>query len=71
MSVFGEAGGGWVAGMAAELPYRDVGAELALDLGFMYNFAVRLRSGIGVPLADGLGVSRGSPRIYVTAGSAF
>jgi len=71
MSVFGEAGGGWVAGMAAELPYRDVGAELVLDLGFMYDFAVRLRSGIGVPLADGLGVSRGNPRIYVTAGSAF
>lgn len=70
-AVFGEIGGGWDRGTDASLPYRDVGAELVTDIGAMYDFPLRVRAGVGIPLTDGLGVQRGHAHVYVTAGSAF
>ncbi len=72
LALFAEAGGGWRAGERARLTtFRDVGAEVVLDLIAGYDTPVRLRGGIGLPLVDGLGVQRGSSRGYLSVGASF
>ena len=72
LSFFGEVGGGWRAGETVRpARYRDVGAELVADTFLGYDFRLRLRGGVGVALADGLGARDGDARIYVAVGTAF
>lgn len=72
LALFGEAGGGWRAGERARITtFRDVGAELVLDLIAGYDTPVRLRGGVGFPLVDGLGAQRGSSRGYLSVGASF
>jgi hypothetical protein len=72
LSLFAEAGGGWIEGTPANLAqFRDVGGELVVDLGVAYDVPLRVRLGVAVPLAGGLGAARGDPRYYVTFGPSF
>ena len=47
------------------------GAELSSDVGLFSFLALRLRTGVGVPLKSFGAVSRGDARFYVTAGTSF
>ncbi len=50
---------------------QSAGTELIADLGILYDVPTRVRVGAAVPLTDGLGVSRGDIRAYVTFGTSF
>jgi hypothetical protein len=73
LTVFGELGGGWrrESGPRAVDQYRDVGAELVLDLGLNLDAPVRVRVGAAQALTAGLGASQGEWRGYLALGSSF
>jgi hypothetical protein len=72
LNVFGEVGSGWVEGYTVDLTaMRDVGAEVAVDLGLGAGFPLRMRLGGAVALMDWLDTARGSGRYYVAFGRAF
>jgi hypothetical protein len=49
----------------------STGAELSSDITVFSYFALRIRTGVGVPLKSLGPVSQGEARFYVTAGTAF
>jgi hypothetical protein len=49
----------------------STGTELSTDLSLLSFFAIRVRTGVGVPLKNLGPVSRGDARFYVTAGTSF
>jgi hypothetical protein len=49
----------------------SVGAEVSSDLTFFSFVAVRLRTGVGVPMKSLGPVSRGEARFYMTLGTSF
>jgi len=72
LNLFGEAGSGWNDGDAIDVTsMRDVGGEVAVDLGLGAGFAMKTRLGAAVALTDWLDTSRGSVRYYVAFGRAF
>ena len=72
LTAFGEAGGGWRAGEAADpFALRDVGGEVVVDAAIPQDIGFRVRVGVGVPLVSGLGVGSGDVRWYVAFGTAF
>ncbi len=72
LMAFGEAGGGWRAGEAADpFALRDVGGELVVDAAIPQDIGLRFRIGAGVPLVSGLGVGSGKARWYLAFGTAF
>jgi hypothetical protein len=72
LNLFGEMGNGWNEGGAVDVTaMKDVGGEVALDLGVGAGFALRARLGGAVALSDWLGTIRGSARYYVAFGRAF
>jgi hypothetical protein len=72
VNLFAEVGGGWNEGEEpTPTTLRDVGGEVVLDVGLVRDYPLRLRGGVGVPLADGLGANRGRVRGYVVLGSSF
>src|SRR5574341_328945 len=69
---FGEAGGGWRPGEAADpFALRDVGGEVVVDAAIPQDIGFRFRLGTAVPLVSGLGASSGKPRWYLAFGTAF
>ena len=71
-TVFYEVGvGRYFGDVGRESDLQSAGAELALDLGVLYDVPTRLRVGWAVPLRDGLGVTRGDSRTYLTFGVSF
>jgi hypothetical protein len=72
-TVFGEAGGGWrsESGSRDLTRYRDIGAELVLDLGLNLDTPMRVRIGGARALTSGLGAAQGDWRGYVAWGSSF
>ena len=69
---FFEAGDGWNEGESGSLSrLQGAGAEAVTDLGVLYDTPLRVRVGWAVPLRDGLGVSRGESRTYLTFGASF
>lgn len=72
MTPFVDVGRGWTAEQSADLArLRNVGAEAVFDLAVAHDIPLRLRVGAAVPLTDGLGVTRGDARWYLTAGPSF
>ena len=73
VTAFGEAGGGWRAetGPRGAARFRDIGAELVLDMGLNLDLPVRVRLGAAQALTPGLGSAKGDWRGYVAVGSAF
>ena len=72
LNLFGEIGNGWNHGDPMDLSaLRDVGGEIALDMGLGAGLALRVRLGGAVALADGLGVTDGDVRYYVAFGRGF
>lgn len=65
-TVFADAGAGWNPRPVAWI--ASAGAELALDIAWLYDDAYRLRLGAARPIA---GARRGSGTIYVLLGSSF
>ncbi len=49
----------------------STGAELSSDIALFSFLAIRIRTGVGVPLKSLGPVSRGDARFYVTAGTSF
>jgi hypothetical protein len=49
----------------------STGAELSSDIALFSFVAIRLRTGVGVPLKSRGPVSQGEARFYVTAGTSF
>jgi hypothetical protein len=71
-SAFGEVGGGWREGEpAAPASYRDVGGEAVVDVITGFDVVVRMRAGVAMALADGLGATQGDVRGYFALGTAF
>jgi hypothetical protein len=71
-ALFYELGAGRLLGDGRrESPLQSAGAELAFDLGILYDIPIRVRVGGAIPVSDGLGVSRGDGRAYVTFGVSF
>ncbi|MBI2536245.1 MAG: hypothetical protein HYW06_04615 [Gemmatimonadetes bacterium] len=72
LTAYGEAGGGWRAGEAADpFALRDVGGEVVVDAAIPQDIGFRVRVGAGVPLVSGLGVRSGKARWYLAFGTAF
>jgi hypothetical protein len=72
LSLFGEIGSGWNEGATVDLAaMRDVGAEVAIDMGLGAGLALRMRLGGAVALTDWLDTTGGSKRYYVAFGRAF
>jgi len=72
LAAFGEVGGGWREGEPARpAAFRDVGGEAVADVITGFDVVVRLRAGVAVALADGLGATRGAARGYIALGTAF
>lgn len=72
LNLFGEIGAGWNRGETIDLgSMRDVGGEIAIDLGLGAGFALKTRLGGAVALSDWLDTERGSVRYYVAFGQAF
>ena len=73
LSLFGETGVGWraEAGSRRLDQYRDIGAELVVDVGLNLDAPFRFRFGAARALTSGLGANRGDWRAYVALGSAF
>jgi hypothetical protein len=72
LNVFGEVGSGWAEGYTADLAaMRDVGAEIAVDVGLGARLPLRMRFGGAVALTDWLDTARGSGRFYLAFGRAF
>ena len=72
LTAYGEAGGGWRAGEAADpFALRDLGGEVVVDAAIPQDLAFRVRVGAGVPLVSGLGISSGKARWYLAFGTAF
>jgi Tol biopolymer transport system component len=65
-TVFADAGAGWNPGPVAWI--ASAGAELALDIAWLYDDAYRLRLGAARPIA---GAARGNGTIYVLLGTSF
>lgn len=65
-AVFADAGAGWNPRPVAWI--ASAGAELALDIAWLYDDAYRLRVGAARPIA---GSRRGEGTIYVLLGSSF
>jgi hypothetical protein len=65
-TVFADAGAGWSPVPVAWI--ASAGAELALDIAWLYDDAYRLRIGAARPIA---GAARGEGTIYVLLGSSF
>ena len=72
VTLFGEAGGGWLSGEPRQLAqYRDLGGELVADLGLNLDSPLSLRVGAARALTPGLGAASGDWRGYVALGSPF
>jgi hypothetical protein len=72
LAAFGEIGGGWQEGEPARVAaYRDVGGEVVVDVIAGFDTSVRVRTGVAVALADGLGATTGETRGYIALGTAF
>jgi len=72
LNIFGEVGSGWTERYTADLTaMRDVGGEVAIDLGVGAGIPLRMRLGGAVALTDWLDTARGSGRYYVAFGRAF
>lgn len=69
LALFGETGMG--SGAEGVLRFPGVGGELLLDLALGNEIPLRVRTGLAVPLRDGLGATAGDPRGYVAFGPAF
>jgi hypothetical protein len=65
-SLFADAGAGWDPTPVAWI--ASVGAELALDIAWLYDDAYRLRVGAARPVA---GSARGKGSVYVLLGTSF
>jgi hypothetical protein len=65
-SIFADAGAGWDPGPVAWI--ASAGAELALDIAWLYDDAYRLRVGAARPVA---GAGRGKGKVYVLLGTSF
>ena len=65
-TVFAEAGAGWNPTPVAWI--ASAGAELALDIAWLYDDAYRLRVGAAHPVA---GAQRGNGKVYVLLGTSF
>ncbi len=72
LNLFGEIGAGWNRGETIDLAaMRDVGGEIAVDMGLGAGFELKARLGGAVALTDWLDTERGSVRYYVAFGRAF
>jgi len=72
LNLFGEVGNGWNDGDAIDVAaMRDVGGEIAIDLGLGAGFALKARFGGAIALTDWLDTESGSVRYYVAFGRAF
>jgi hypothetical protein len=65
-AIFADAGAGWDPRPVAWI--ASAGAELALDIAWLYDDAYRLRVGAARPVA---GSGRGDGRVYVLLGTSF
>jgi len=72
LAFFGDAGDAWNPGAPFEpARLRSAGAELVGDLNLGYQLALRLRGGLGWPLAPAPGVTTTRPSAYVAFSSDF
>lgn len=69
LALFGETG--MANGEDALFRFPGVGGELVLDLALGNEIPLRVRTGLAVPVRDGLGADAGTPRGYVAFGPAF
>ena len=65
-SIFADAGAGWDPSPVSWI--ASAGAELALDIAWLYDDAYRLRLGAARPVA---GLGRGDGNVYVLLGTSF
>ena len=72
VALFADGGDAWDdGGMPSPLRLRSAGGELVGDVTFPYDFPLRARLGMAVPLADLPSGGRPSPGMYAVLGADF